>query len=36
MLGDKTMEAKGNVQENLGNVQAKLVDIEKDLKVSSK
>jgi len=35
-VGDKTLEAKGNVQKNFGKVQAKVGDIEKDLKDSAK
>ena len=36
VLGDKTLEAKGNIQKNFGKVQAKVGDVEKDLKDSAK
>ncbi|MGO9263472.1 MAG: CsbD family protein [Candidatus Binataceae bacterium] len=32
LVGDETLEAKGNIQKNLGKVQAKVGDIKKDLK----
>lgn len=36
LVGDETLEAKGNVQKNLGKVQGKLGDIRQDVKDSSK
>jgi len=36
LVGDKTLEAKGNMQKNLGKVQEKLGDIKQDVKSSSK
>jgi uncharacterized protein YjbJ (UPF0337 family) len=36
VLGDKTLEAKGNVQKNLGKVQGKVGDDEKDVTDSQK
>jgi uncharacterized protein YjbJ (UPF0337 family) len=33
-VGDTTLEAKGNIQKNLGKVQAKVGDIKRDLKHS--
>jgi uncharacterized protein YjbJ (UPF0337 family) len=36
VLGDKTLENKGNIQKNFGKVQAKVGDFEKDLKDSAK
>jgi len=36
LVGDKTLEAKGNIQKNLGKVQAKVGDVTEDLKKSSK
>jgi uncharacterized protein YjbJ (UPF0337 family) len=36
LVGDETLEAKGNIQKNLGKVQAKFGDIKRDLKDSSK
>ena len=32
LVGDKTLEAEGNIQKNLGNVQAKVGDIKQDVK----
>jgi uncharacterized protein YjbJ (UPF0337 family) len=32
LVGDETLQAKGNIQKNLGKVQAKVGDIKKDLK----
>ena len=32
LVGDETLGAKGNVQKNLGKVQAKVGDIKQDLK----
>ena len=34
VVGDATLEAKGNIQKNLGKVQAKVGDIKRDLKHS--
>jgi uncharacterized protein YjbJ (UPF0337 family) len=34
VVGDTTLEAKGNIQKNLGKVQAKVGDIKRDLKHS--
>jgi uncharacterized protein YjbJ (UPF0337 family) len=36
LVGDKTLEAKGNIQKNLGKVQAKFGDVKQDVKDSSK
>jgi uncharacterized protein YjbJ (UPF0337 family) len=36
LVGDETLEAKGNIQKNLGKVQGKLGDIEQEVKDSSK
>jgi uncharacterized protein YjbJ (UPF0337 family) len=36
LVGDKTLEAKGNIQKNLGKVQAKFGGVKQDAKVSSK
>jgi uncharacterized protein YjbJ (UPF0337 family) len=36
VVGNAPLEAKGNIQKNLGKVQAKVGDIEKDLKDSAK
>jgi uncharacterized protein YjbJ (UPF0337 family) len=36
LVGDKTLEAKGNIQKNLGKVQAKFGDVKQDVKESSK
>ena len=36
LVGDKTLEAKGNIQKNLGKVQAKVGDVKQDVKDSSK
>jgi uncharacterized protein YjbJ (UPF0337 family) len=33
---DETLEAKGNIQKNLGKVQAKFGDLKQDVKNSSK
>ena len=32
LVGDKTLEAKGNIQKNLGKVQEKLGDIKQNVK----
>jgi uncharacterized protein YjbJ (UPF0337 family) len=32
LVGDKTLEAEGNIQKNLGKVQAKVGDIKQDVK----
>ena len=34
VVGDTTLEAKGNIQKNLGKVQAKVGDFKRDLKDS--
>jgi len=34
VVGDATLEAKGNIQKNLGKVQAKVGDIKQNLKHS--
>jgi uncharacterized protein YjbJ (UPF0337 family) len=34
VVGDATLEAKGNIQKNLGKVQAKVGEIKRDLKHS--
>jgi uncharacterized protein YjbJ (UPF0337 family) len=36
LVGDATLEAKGNIQKNLGKVQAKVGDVKQDLKDSVK
>jgi uncharacterized protein YjbJ (UPF0337 family) len=36
LVGDKTLEAKGNIQKNLGKVQAKFGDVKQDVKDSPK
>jgi uncharacterized protein YjbJ (UPF0337 family) len=36
VVGDKTLEAKGNVQKNLGKVQGKMGDVERDITNSQK
>jgi uncharacterized protein YjbJ (UPF0337 family) len=36
LVGDETLEAKGNIQKNLGKLQAKVGDIKQDLKNSAK
>ena len=36
LVGDETLEAKGNIQKNLGKVQEKLGDIKQNVKDSSK
>jgi uncharacterized protein YjbJ (UPF0337 family) len=36
VVGDATLEAKGNIQKNLGKVQAKVGDLKQDLKDSAK
>jgi uncharacterized protein YjbJ (UPF0337 family) len=36
LVGNETLEAKGNIQKNLGKVQAKVGDIKQDVKDSSK
>ncbi|MGA2709337.1 MAG: CsbD family protein [Steroidobacteraceae bacterium] len=30
VVGDKTLEAKGNIQKNIGKIQAKFGDVKKD------
>jgi uncharacterized protein YjbJ (UPF0337 family) len=35
-VGDKTLEAKGNIEKNLGKVQAKFGDVKQDVKGCSK
>jgi uncharacterized protein YjbJ (UPF0337 family) len=36
VTGDKTLEARGNIEKNLGKVQAKFGDVKQDMKDSSK
>jgi uncharacterized protein YjbJ (UPF0337 family) len=36
LVGDERLEAKGNIQKNLGKVQAKVGDVKQDLKDSKK
>jgi uncharacterized protein YjbJ (UPF0337 family) len=36
VVGDKTLEAKGNIQKNLGKVQEKFGDLKQDVKDSRK
>jgi uncharacterized protein YjbJ (UPF0337 family) len=36
VVGDATLEAKGNIEKNLGKVQAKFGDVKKDVKDASK
>ena len=36
LVGDETLEAKGNIQKNLGKVQARLGDIKEHFKHASK
>jgi uncharacterized protein YjbJ (UPF0337 family) len=36
LLGDKTLEAKGNVEKNLGKMQSKLGDLKQDMVDSAK
>ena len=36
VMDDKTLEAKGNIEKDLGKVQAKFGDVKKDVKDSSK
>jgi uncharacterized protein YjbJ (UPF0337 family) len=36
VVGDKTLEAKGNVQKNLGKVQEKFGDVKQDMKDSQR
>jgi uncharacterized protein YjbJ (UPF0337 family) len=36
IVDDKTLEAKGNVQKNMGKAQAKFGDLKQDIKNSSK
>jgi uncharacterized protein YjbJ (UPF0337 family) len=36
VVGDKTLEAKGNIQKNLGKVQGKFGDVKQDVKDSQK
>ncbi len=36
LVGDKALEAEGNIQKNLGKVQAKVGDVKEDLKHSVK
>lgn len=34
LVGDETLEAKGNIQKNLGRVQEKVGDVKQDVKKS--
>jgi uncharacterized protein YjbJ (UPF0337 family) len=36
VVGDKTLQAKGNIEKNLGKVQAKFGDVKQDVKGCSK
>jgi uncharacterized protein YjbJ (UPF0337 family) len=36
VVGDKTLEAKGNIQKNLGKVQEKFGDVKQDMKDSQR
>ena len=36
LVGNKMLQAKGNIQKNLGKVQAKFGDVKQDVKDSSK
>jgi uncharacterized protein YjbJ (UPF0337 family) len=36
LVGNETLEAKGNIQKNLGKVEAKVGDIKQDVKDASK
>jgi uncharacterized protein YjbJ (UPF0337 family) len=36
VMGDKTLEAKGNIQKNLGKVQEKFGDVKQDVTDSQK
>jgi uncharacterized protein YjbJ (UPF0337 family) len=36
VMDDKTLEAKGNIEKNLGKVQAKFGDVKQDVKDASK
>jgi len=36
LVGDKTLEVKGNIEKNLGKGQAKFGDVKKDVKDASK
>jgi uncharacterized protein YjbJ (UPF0337 family) len=36
LIGDKTLETKGNIQKNLGKIQGKWGDIKQNVKDSSK
>ena len=36
LVGNETLEAKGNIQKNLGKVQAKFGDVKQDVKNLSK
>jgi len=36
LVGDKTLEVKGNIQKNLGKVQSKFGDVKQDVKDSAK
>jgi uncharacterized protein YjbJ (UPF0337 family) len=36
LVGDKTLEAKGNIQKNLGKVQSKFGDVKQHVKDSEK
>ena len=36
LVGNETLEAKGNIQKNRGKVQAKFGDVKQDVKDSSK
>ncbi len=36
LVGDKTLEAKGNIEKNLGKVQSKLGDVKQGIQESAK
>jgi uncharacterized protein YjbJ (UPF0337 family) len=36
LVGNETVEAKGNIEKNLGKVQAKFGDVKKDIKDAAK
>jgi uncharacterized protein YjbJ (UPF0337 family) len=36
VIGDKTLQAKGNIEKNLGKVQGKFGDLKQDVKDSQK
>jgi len=36
VIGDKTLEAKGNIEKNLGKIQGKFGDVKQDVKDSRK